>query len=471
MNWIGFAPEMVNLLAVVVFLGLALAPANPRRDFVAAMALSLLGLAVSLAVVRATGELPHQGYRADLFAQVYKILLAGGLVLVVAVCRDLADVEARRHPEFFLLLFTCNLAMTMLVSAVHLLAVYLALELSSYALYVLVVLRRDRELGVEAALKYFLVGVVASAVTLFGFALLYAVTRATTLDALARALVGLGANPLAAVGLLLTLGGFFFKLAVFPFHFWAPDVYQGAVHQVGAYIATVSKVAAMGVLLRLTALTHAGGPPLVTLLAVLAMASMTVGNLAAIGQQDLKRLLACSSVAHGGYVLIGLLSFSPAAHAAVMFYALGVLLMKFTCFLVVVTVAGDGRNPRLEDLAGLHARSPVLALALMMALFGLAGIPPTIGFTGKLLVFKAAVDQGHLALVIFAMLNVVVSLYYYLLVLKAAYLAEPAAGLPPLRVPRGVPVLAAALACAMVAIGFFPAPVIRLALAAAAALG
>jgi NADH-quinone oxidoreductase subunit N len=154
-----------------------------------------------------------------------------------------------------------------------------------------------------------------------------------------------------------------------------------------------------------------------------------------------------------------------------MFYALGVLLMKFTCFLVVVTVAGDGRNPRLEDLAGLHARSPVLALALMMALFGLAGIPPTIGFTGKLLVFKAAVDQGHLALVIFAMLNVVVSLYYYLLVLKAAYLAEPAAGLPPLRVPRGVPVLAAALACAMVAIGFFPAPVIRLALAAAAALG
>jgi len=467
MEWIGFAPEIANLLAVVVFLGLALAPANPRRDFRTALGLAAAALALSLAVVGASGDLMGASYRADLFAQVFKVLLAGGLLLVLALCTDLSDLRAGRHPEFYLLLFTCNLAMMMLVSAVHLLTAYLALELSSYALYVLVVLRRDRELAVEAALKYFLVGVSASAVTLFGMALLYAAARHTLIPDLARTLSGMGGDPLAVLGLLLTLGGFFFKLAVFPFHFWAPDVYQGAAHPVGAYIATVSKVAAAGILLRLTALTGASGGELLRVLAVLAMASMTVGNLAAIGQSDLKRLLACSSVAHAGYVLVGLLCLGPNARAAVIFYALGVLLMKFTCFLVVVSVGPDGRNPRLEDLAGLHARAPMLALALMVALFGLAGIPPTVGFTGKLLVFREAVVQGHLPLVIFAMVNVVVSLYYYLLVLKAAYLAEPAAPLPALRPPPGAPLLAALLTAAMVAIGFFPAPFLRLALAAA----
>ena len=182
-------------------------------------------------------------------------------------------------------------------------------------------------------------------------------------------------SPWVVLGLAMALSGFFFKLAVFPFHFWAPDVYQGAANQVAAYIATASKVAAIAILMRMVSLAGDSGY-MVHVLAVLAIVSMTVGNLAAIVQKDIKRLLAYSSVAHAGYVLIGVLSMNPEGTAAVVFYALTVLVLKFTCFLVVVQVSPDGGNPTLANLAGLHRRSPLLAMALMLALFGLAGIPP-----------------------------------------------------------------------------------------------
>ena len=249
-----------------------------------------------------------------------------------------------------------------------------------------------------------------------------------------RVLPGIINRPGVVIGLLFTLGGFFFKLAVFPFHFWAPDTYQGAANQVAAYIATASKVAAIAVILRVMAFAGQGSVYLVHTLVVLSVVSMTLGNLAAIVQKDLKRLLAFSTIAHAGYVLIGILVLSPAGYSGAIFYALALLVMEFTAFMVIVELASDGRNLQIEELAGLHRRSPILALALMVSLFSLAGIPPTIGFAGKFLVFVAAIEKGYVALVIIAMINVVVSLYYYLLVIKAAYLLEPAEPLPPLAV-------------------------------------
>jgi NADH-quinone oxidoreductase subunit N len=225
---------------------------------------------------------------------------------------------------------------------------------------------------------------------------------------------------------------------------------------VAAFIAAVSKVAAIAILLRVISLAQGNGELLARGLIAMAVISMTVGNLAAIAQRDFKRLMAFSSVAHAGYLLIGMLCMSPAGYAAAMFYGAAVLVMKFTCFMVMIRVAADGRNLQIHELAGLHHRSPLLALALMMALYGLAGIPPTIGFAGKLFIFVAAMQKGYLVLVLIAMGNVVISLYYYLLVLKAAYLDEPTAPVPALDVSLATRLLAMTLITMIVGLGFYP---------------
>ena len=454
--WMAFLPELVVFGAALLFLGLSLAPQpDPRRMFTLAVAAGLAVIVAGLAGVRMEGSLFAHAYQVDLFSQVIKALLAMGLLLVIALCGDLSGIPERRHPEFYLLLCVCTLAMMMLASAVHLISIYLALELSSYSLYVLVALRRTRPTGVAAALKFFLVGIVASAVMLFGLALLYGATGAAYLADLLRVLPAESGRPLVQIGLLFTLCGFFFKLAVFPFHVWAPDTYQGAAHQVTAYIATASKIAAIAILVRMAAVSG-GSPYLMHALVALSILSMTVGNLAAIAQKDLKRLFAYSSIAQAGYVLIGILSFSPEGYAASVFYALALLAMKYTCFLVLVLVAVDGADVAIDQLAGLHRRSPILAMALMMSVFSLAGIPPTIGFTGKFLIFNAAIQKGQLVLVLIAMANVVVSLYYYLMVVRAAYLLEPATDLPPLRIAPGMRLLTGALVAFMVVFGIYP---------------
>ena len=470
MNWTLFIPEITMLLATAVSLALACAAPNPRRDHGTALILAVAGVAAAAACIAVTGELFDHAYRVDLFSQAFKVCLALGFFLIVCLCDRLDGISPDRHGEFYGLLALCTLAMMLLVSSTHLLAVYLSLELSSYSLYVLVFLRRQRHRGMDAGLRYFLVGICASAVMLFGLALIYGSSGTLHLDALGSLMPQDLRQPVLAAGVLLTLGGFFFKLAVFPFHVWAPDAYQGAPNQVAAYIATASKVAAVAVLIRVTAPMHAMGDMLAKGLIALAVLSMTAGNLAAIAQKDFKRLMAFSSIAHAGYLMIGILCLTPAGYVGAGFYAMAILIMKFTCFMVMIKVAADGRNLRIDELAGLHRRAPLLAMALMLALFGLAGIPPTIGFTGKLLIFKAAMEQGYLFLVVIAMINVVISLYYYLLVLKAAYLDEPAAPAPDIKLSQSSRVLALAMITIIVVVGFYPTALINLVYAAARGL-
>jgi NADH-quinone oxidoreductase subunit N len=188
----------------------------------------------------------------------------------------------------------------------------------------------------------------------------------------------------------------------------------------------------------------------------MAVVSMTIGNLAAIAQRDFKRMMAFSSVGQAGYLLIGILCMTPAGYAGAMFYVAAVLMMKFTCFMVMIRVAEDGRNLQIAELAGLHKRSPLLALALMLALFGLAGIPPTIGFSGKLFIFVAAIQRGYLVLVLIAMANIVISLFYYLLVLKAAYLDEPVVAAPAIELSMPTRLVALSMIVMIVGIGFYP---------------
>ncbi len=473
MKAIIFIPEIYYLLASLWFLALSIVPRlKSRGKYLSALLLAAAGTVICLITVGLEGSLFFNAYQVDLFSQIFKVLLSMGLFLVICLCPNLTAIKAQHHPEFYLLLFVCTLAMMMLVSSVHLLAIYIALELSSYSLYILVALKRGQGMGIEAGIKYFLVGICASALMLFGLALFYGTTQATYLKDMVEVIPAVIDKPAVMIGLLLTLSGFFFKLAVFPFHFWAPDVYQGAANQVTAYIATASKVAAIALLIRMVASTGSGEPStyLMNALVILSIVSMTVGNLAAIVQKDIKRLLAYSTVAHAGYVSIGILSMNHAGYSAAIFYAMALLVMKYTAFLVVVRVADDDHNLQIAQLAGLHQRSPLLALALMITVFSLAGIPPTIGFTGKLFLFVAAMQQGYFTLVLIAMINVVISLYYYLLVLKAAYLVEPDEELPKLRISPAIKVLAVALMAAMVVIGIFPTYVLRLAEAASRAL-
>ena len=463
MNWMTGGPEEFYFGASLWFLLLSFAAPQKgvcdgarRREHLSAILLASIGILVCLASVRADGWLFTRAYRVDLFSQVFKTLLSLGLFLIVCICDKITDIEERRHNEFYFLLFSCTLALMLLVSADHLLAIYLSLELSSYSLYILVALRRKRALGLEAGIKYFLIGSFAAAVMLFGMALLYSACGTAYLPDMAKVLPGMISRPIVVTGLLFTLGGFFFKLAIFPFHSWAPDTYQGASNQVAAYIATASKVAGIAIIVRVLASAGNGGTYLVHVLVGLSVVSMTLGNLAAIVQKDMKRLLAFSTTAHSGYILIAVLVLDPAGYSAAIFYAVALLVMKFTAFMVVVELAPDGRNLRIDELAGLHKRSPILALALLVALFSLAGIPPTVGFTAKFLIFTAAIQKGYVALVIVAMVNVVISLYYYLLVIKAAYLLEPAEALPPLVVSFPKKLLAGLSIVGIVAAGFFP---------------
>jgi NADH-quinone oxidoreductase subunit N len=469
MKWFILGPEIYFLTVTLVFLILSLTHLNGRRDFWAALFLAALGGVVTLATVRLEGSLFHGAYRVDLYSQVFKGLLSLGFFLVVCLCSNLNGIDEWRHSEFYLFLATCTLGMMLLVSSVELLTLYVALELSSYSLYALVPLRSGSGQQMEAAMKYFLSGIATSALMLFGLASLFGATQTTYVAELALKLPGLLNNPMAFVGLLFTLCGFFFKLALFPFHVWTPSVYQGASNQVTAFLATATKLTAIAMLARLVSMSH-GNTSMAHVLIALAIISMTYGNLVALIQKDFKRLLAYSATAHAGYSLIGILSMNQTGYAAAVFYAVAYLAMTFTCFLVLVKVAPNGSNLGVVQLAGLHRRSPLLAMGLMVGVFSLGGIPPTIGFTAKFLVFNAAMERGYFLLVLIAMINVVVSLYYYVQVVKAAFLLEPDEQLPVIKLSAPATILMVIMIVVIVVGGIFPRYLFQLTQAATEAL-
>jgi NADH-quinone oxidoreductase subunit N len=458
-----FLPEayLLGMTLVMFFFSLSNRQ-SPARAHVLTLTLAAGLVATAVCALGREGMLFYDAYRVDLFSQLFKVVLSVSLLLVVIVCGELKAVDSRYHPEFYFFLCTCTLGMMMLVSGMELMTIYLSLELSSFSLYILVPLRKGSDLDVEAGIKYLFIGVTASCLMLFGMSYIFGLAGTTYVPELMAKLPKLMAQPAAFMGLLLVLAGFFFKLAVFPFHFWAPDVYQGAANQVTTYIATASKVAAVALLIRITSLTQAGSETLIQVLTALSIASMTLGNLVAIVQKDLKRMLAYSAIAHAGYVLIGVLSMSPSGYSSAVFYTSAYVLMSFAVFMVVVKVAADGQDLKIDDLAGLHQRAPLLALTMMMGLFSLAGIPPTAGFTGKFLVFAAAMEKGDFWLVFIGMVNATVSLYYYLMVIKAAYLQDPPAGQTAIAVSLPDRALNYALIAAMIYLGLAPSQLLAL---------
>lgn len=429
-----------------------------------------IGVAVNLFCLNTQGTMFYGSYQVDQLSQYFKVIVAVGFFFTSLNATRQPTLPHEKRYDYFLFMALSAWGLMLMASAVELITIYLALELSSYSLYAILPLRSKDRQAAEAGIKYILFGAVATALALYGFSYILATQHTSYLATLAIYTWTWADSPLAVVGLVLFLGGMLYKLALFPFHFWAPDVYQGASNETAAFVATLPKLGAMVVLIRLGALL-APGLEITHFLAILAAVSMTWGNLGALAQRDVKRLLGYSTVAHAGYMIMGLLPGNAEGLAAAGFYALVYVLMNLTCFWVLSRVAADGRNLYLEDLNGLHRRSPALALALAVGAFALVGLPPTGGFMGKLFLFTAAWGHGYDWLVIVAALNAAISIYYYLNLVRHAYTQDQPGREPAAQPePRFSAFWAGVLALLLLFLGVLPGPAFNLALRAGEAL-
>jgi NADH-quinone oxidoreductase subunit N len=363
--------------------------------------------------------------RHDWLAFVFKLLfLASGFITVLFT---IGWESVWRKGEFYVLLLTSLLGMTLMAASADLIMLFLAIETTSIPLYVMAGFMTNDDKSTESGFKYLLFGAMTTAVMLYGFSLLYGLAGTSNIYAMADAIAaGAIPGPVLVGTLLLILLGFGFKVALVPLHFWAPDVYEGAPTPVTAFLSTASKAAGFAVLARVMIAVF---PSILadwqTIIAIAAALSMTVGNVVALTQTNIKRMLAYSSIAHAGYALLGVAAASELGVLSVVYYFLVYAVTNLAAFGVVIIVYHTTRSDEISDYAGLSRRSPMLALAMLLAFLSLAGVPPLGGFIAKVLAFAAAVDAGLIWLAVLGVLNSIVGLYYYLIVLKVVYLFPP----------------------------------------------
>ena len=405
---------------------------------------------------------------------IFKLVVIALTVLTVVIS---IDYPVGRHVgEYFATLLFGAIGMLLLISAEELITVFVALELTSLSLYILTAFHKGALRSQEAAVKYFMFGAISSAFLLFGMSYLYGVTGTTNLREIAQVIQTVGSTPLLVVALLFILVGFGFKVAVVPFHLWAPDAYEGAPTPVTAFIATGSKVASFFVLTKFVMLSFGGMqgtafwrhlmPGWTMLLAFMAVASMVLGNCAAIVQHNVKRLLAYSSIAHAGYIFVGLLAASVTGTTAVFFYVIVYALTNLGAFGVVAALSERAGGDNLEHFDGMAKRAPFLSLLMLIFVLSLAGVPPLGGFFGKFYLFMAAVERdsvnfGLLWLVIIGIAMSAVSLYYYLILLKHMYV-HPPRNEQRVKTPAYLNVTLAATAAGVIYLGLNPQPLLEL---------
>ncbi|MEW6750347.1 MAG: NADH-quinone oxidoreductase subunit N [Candidatus Latescibacterota bacterium] len=462
MDWTLMLPELIVIATAFVAMAVDLLVSERGRRAVAP--LSLLGLA---AAVLAAAVLPSQGallggrFAVDSVTQWFKVLfLLAGFVTVI-LSRDLLDGTVRVRVrgvgfpgEFYtLLLFTVS-GMMYLISARDLVTLYVSLELATIPLFVLAAWQRDDPRSGEAGLKYVVVGAMASAFILYGFGLLYGLARSTDLDTIGRVV---GPSPVFWLAAALVMAGVGFKLTIVPFHMWAADVYEGAPMPVTAYLSVASKATGLAFLFQV--FFRVIGPHLEawgTAVALLAAATMTLGNVVAIVQENIKRFMAFSAISQAGYLIMGFLTVNADSVAALVFYLLVYIVTNLTVFGAIIWYANETGRERIQEYRGLSRTNPLMALVLMVALFSLAGIPPLSGFVGKFFLFSIASQAGFHWLVAVAAVNSTVSLYYYLRIVRQMYIEPLPSDLHHLPSSRALSTALGVLTAAVVLLGVVP---------------
>lgn len=480
-------PEIgLLVLAILIMVFDLVWPKSRKRDLGFLTAGGLVVILAVLLTVGYPGDDAVAGFggmvRHDMAAVIFQslFLVAAAVTAILSM-----DDEKLRHGEYFAILLVSTLGMSLMASATDLVMIYVAMETTSISAYVLVGFLRDDDKSTEAGIKYLLFGAFASAVMLYGLSLLYGYTGKTNIYEIAQLIQLVGVPEDAViVAAVLILVGFGFKIAAVPFHFWTPDVYEGAPTPITAFISVASKSAGFALLLRVFMAGTVGyvhpSSEWVPMLTSFSVATMVLGNLLAIWQTNIKRFLAYSSIAHAGYALMGVVAFLPRnavvptadGAAAAIFYLAAYTLTNLATFAIVILFANLTGSDEIKDYAGLSRRSPYLALAMMFALLSLAGIPPLAGFFGKFFLFRAAVEAGLTWLAIVGVLNAIVGLYYYLMVVRVMYLfrAEPEVEAIPIPVSRSSAVVLAACIFGVFFVGIYATPLYQWASQAAEAL-
>jgi NADH-quinone oxidoreductase subunit N len=435
-----FIPEIT--LAVFTVLVILLDLVIKDKNLLRSVSLAGLVIAGGVAIVMWGDDYPaifNDMLAVDSYALFFKVLFAGIAFLVILASADYVSKFERFQGEYYALILLSTLGMMLMAATADLISLYIALELTSISLYVLVGFLKDRK-STEASLKYLLLGAVASAVLLYGMALVFGYTGETQLGAIAQAIQSMSLSslldsPALLMGIVLLVAGFSFKIAAVPFQMWVPDVYEGAPTPVTAYLSVASKAAGFAIILRIF-YSSFGIPEWLSsnwgmIFAVLAVISMIIGNVVAIPQSNIKRMLGYSSIAQAGYLMVGLATLGIASASAtvgqstIMFFLASYALTNLGAFIAIIAISNKIGSDDINDFAGMFKRAPLLALALTLCLISLIGMPPAAGFMAKFYIFSAAAQNDLLWLVVIAAINSVISAYYYMRVVKVMWFGEP----------------------------------------------
>ncbi len=433
-----FAPALPEILLAVSALVLVLIGAfSGERSTGLVTALSVVVLAVAGLILifnPAGGVTFSDAFVLDPFARFMKVVVLIGSIAAIIMSTGYAREQGFARFEYPLLIVIATLGMMMMISADDLIALYLGLELQSLSLYVIAAINRDSVRSTEAGLKYFVLGALSSGMLLYGASLTYGFTGHTSFAGIAEALAGGPASLGLTFGLVFLIAGIAFKVSAVPFHMWTPDVYEGAPTPVTAFFASAPKVAAMALFIRLVVDPFASiTPDWQQIIAFISIASMVLGAFGAIGQRNIKRLMAYSSIGHMGFALVGLAAGTEAGVRGVILYLIIYMAMTLGTFACILAMRREeGPVEDISDLAGLSKTHPVMAFLLAMLMFSLAGIPPLAGFFAKFYVFLAAIESGLYVLSVIGVLASVVGAFYYLRVIKIMYFDEPAPSFKPM---------------------------------------
>lgn len=474
MNFIApdFAPASseIFMLIMVCVVMLADLTAGDNRRYVAYLLtqITLLGCAV-LTFVSFSTEVKqtfHGMYVDDTMADILKLMVYGTVSSVLVYSHAYISDRGMLKGEFFSLILFATLGMMVMISASHFLTLYIGLELLSLSLYALVALRRDSVVATEAAMKFFVLGALASGFLLYGMSMVYGATGTLHVSQLAQIIQSeASSKEVLVIGLVFIVAGISFKLSAAPFHMWAPDVYQGAPTAVTLFIGSAPKLAAFGFVMRL--LVEGMGEMVADwqgMLVIMAVLSMAVGNIAAIAQTNIKRMLAYSTISHMGFLLLGFISADSNGYSSALFYVIAYVLMTLGTFAMIMLLCRNGfEAEEINDFKGLSKRNSWYALITLLLMLSLAGIPPMIGFYAKFAVLQAVVNAGYVWLAVAAVLFSLIGAFYYLRIIKLMYFDEPETNEP--LVPNSdVKILLSANGFAVLALGIFPQALMGLSL-------